>query len=204
MFDLYTASTTNGLRASIMLEELELTYRAHTVELSTAIDAKPAALLEVNAAGTIPTLIDHRDGVSISQSFAIMQYLCEREGRFLQQDRGSRAAMLQWMSFVMTDIISATHPIFVLSVQLKDTPPDIIAHYEARLMRYFEVADAQLARTPYLAGKEICVADFALFPTAHFRLPLIERSNGTPHLRRWLDDVYRRPSVQRGIAVPSA
>nr|WP_281413573.1 glutathione binding-like protein [Microvirga antarctica] len=103
----------------------------------------------------------------------------------------------------MTDIISATHPIFVLGTHLKDTPAHILAHYEARLLRYFEMADARLARNRYLAGQEICVADFALYPTAHFRRPLIERSNSTPHLERWLAEVGDRPGVTRGMAVPA-
>lgn len=203
MLELYTAATTNGLRASIMLEELGLDYRAHKVEIGAASQSKPAALLEVNATGTIPTLIDGREGISISQSFAIMQYLCEREGRFLPADLRSKALVMQWMSFVMTDVISATHPIFVLGVQLKDTPAHIIKHYEERLMKYLNIADDQLSRHRYLTGDEISIVDFALYPTAHFRLPLIERSNGSWHLRRWLEDMGMRPGVRRGMAVPA-
>jgi GST-like protein len=202
VLELFTAPTTNGLRATIMLEELGVAYRAHAVEIGGASRPKPAALLKVNAAGTIPTLIDYREKISISQSFAIMQYLGEREGRFVGHDLGSRASIAQWMSFVMTDIISATHPIFVLSVQLKDTPKHIIEHYEERLIRYLRLADTQLERNPYLTGSEISIADLALFPTAHFRLPLIQKAEGTLHLQRWLEEIGRRPGVQRGMAVP--
>jgi GST-like protein len=204
VLDLYTAATTNGLRASIMLEELGLSYRAHKVEIGATSQPKPAALLDVNAAGTIPTLIDGREGISISQSFAIMQYLCEREGRFLPSDRRSKALTMQWMSFVMTDIISATHPIYVLSVQLQDTPTHIIKHYEDRLMRYLNLVDDQLSQTKYITGDAISIVDFALYPTAQFRLPLIEKAGGATHLRRWLEAVGSRPGVTRGMAVPSA
>lgn len=202
MLELFTAPTTNGLRATIMLEELGLAYRVHAVELGGELASKPAALLAANAAGTVPTLIDHRENLSISQSFAIMQYLGEREGRFVGHDLRSRAAIAQWMSFVMTDVISATHPIFVLTVQVKHTPPDIVAHYENRLLHYFHRADEQLARSPFLAGDEITVADLALYPTAQFRRPLIRRSDRTGHLQRWLADVGARAGVQRGMSVP--
>ena len=192
VLELFTAPTTNGLRATIMLEELGLPYRVHAVELGGELASKPAALLAANAAGTVPTLIDHRENLSISQSFAIMQYLGEREGRFVGHDLRSRAAIVQWMSFVMTDVISATHPIFVLTVQVK-----------SRLLHYFHRADEQLATSPFLAGDEISVADLALYPTAHFRLPLISRSERTGHLQRWLTEVGARAGVQRGMSVPS-
>ncbi|WP_210489590.1 glutathione S-transferase family protein [Microvirga antarctica] len=202
MIDLYSARTTNGLRASIMLEELGLPYRVHAVDFDADNATKPAEMMAVNPAGSIPVLIDHETGVSLSQSFAIMLYLCEKTGRFLPQEPVARAQVLQWMSFVMTDVISATHPIFVLTSELKDTPEPIIRHYEARLMRFLGQADAQLGRTPFLAGDEISVADFALYPTAAFRQKLLDRVGGVPNLRRWLTEVGARQGVARGMAVP--
>lgn len=200
MFDLYTAGTTNGLRASIMLEELGLPYRATVVDFNAALSNRPKGLLDANPAGTIPVLVDHERQVSISQSFAIMLYLCERSSRFLPQSAAGRAQVHQWMSFVMTDVISATHGLFMLAGPLK-APLPIVEQYEARLMRYLGVADHRLAQVQYLAGDEISVVDFALYPTVHFRRPLLDRNPRLTHLEGWLARVGSRAGTIRGMAV---
>ena len=201
MIELWSARTTNGLRASVMLEELGLPYKAHLVDFHDD-SKKPAAMLAINPTGAIPVMHDHDTGVRLSQSFAIMLYLCEKTGRFLPNALASRALVMQWMSFTMTDVISATHPIFVLTADLKDTPAPIIRHYEQRLMRFFGYADARLARAPYLAG-ELSVADFALYPTAAFRQKLLDREGGVPHLRRWMAELAARPATAKGMSIPA-
>ena len=202
MIEIWTARTTNGLRVSIMLEELGLPYRAHAVDIDDAA-TKSAAMLAINPSGAIPVFWDAATGVAMSQSFAIMQHLCEQEGRFLPKEPAARARVLQWLSHTMTDIISATHPIFVLTSELSDTPAPIIAHYEARLLRFLGQVDAQLAITPWLAGDEVTLADFALYPTAAFRQKLMDRAGGLGHLRAWMRRMAERPGVARGMAVPA-
>lgn len=202
VIEIWSARTTNGLRASIMLEELGLTYRAHLVDFDDKASL-PEEVLAINPAGAIPVMRDHETGVGMSQSFAIMLYLCEKAGRFLPTAAAARASTLQWLSFVMTDVIAATHPIFVLTAEVKDTPPHILAHYESRLMRFFGVADARLAASPHLAGEEVTVADFALYPTAAFRTKLLDRHGGVPHLRAWMARMAERPGVARGMTVPA-
>ena len=201
MIEIWTARTTNGLRVSIMLEELGLPYTAHAVDIDDEA-TKPAAMRAINPSGAIPVLLDHESGIGMSQSFAIMVHLCEKAGRFLPTEPAARARVLQWLSHTMTDVISATHPIFVLNSELKDTPPHIIAHYEGRLLRFLGQADAQLAASPWLAGDEISVADFALYPTAAFRTRLLDRVGGLPALRRWMAAMAARPGVARGMQVP--
>ena len=202
VIEVWSARTTNGLRVSIMLEELKLDYRAHRVDFDHKASL-PAEMLAINAGGAVPVMRDHETGIGMSQSFAIMLYLCEKAGRFLPTDPVGRAATLQWMSYVMTDVIAATHPIFVLTSEVQDTPPHIIHHYEGRLMRFFSVADKQLAISPYLAGVEITVADFALYPTAAFRGKLLDRLGGVPNLWAWMQRMAARPGVARGLLVPA-
>ncbi len=201
MIEIWSARTTNGLRASIMLEELGLPYRAHLVDFDDK-DSLPAEMLAINPSGSVPVICDHDTGIGMSQSFAIMLHLCEKAGRFLPTEPAARAATLQWMAFVMTDVIAATHPIFVLNSELQDTPPHIIRHYEGRLMRFLGVADAQLAKAPYLAGDEVTVADFALYPTVAFRTKLLDRLGGVGHLRGWMERMAARPALARGMLVP--
>jgi GSH-dependent disulfide-bond oxidoreductase len=201
MIEIWTARTTNGLRVSIMLEELGLPYVAHAVDIDDEA-TKPAAMRAINPSGAIPVMLDHATGIGMSQSFAIMLHLCEKAGRFLPTEPAARAATLQWLSYVMTDVISATHPIFVLTSELSDTPTHIVQHYEGRLLRFLGQADARLAQSPWLAGEEITVADFALYPTAAFRTRLLDRVGGLPALRHWMAKMAARPAVARGMAVP--
>jgi GST-like protein len=201
MIEIWTARTTNGLRVSIMLEELGLAYRAHAVDIDDPA-TKPAAMLAINPSGAIPVFRDDATGIALSQSFAIMQHLCEQEGRFLPREPVARARVLQWLAHTMTDVISATHPIFVLTSELSGTPAPIIAHYEARLLRFLGQVDAQLAATPWLAGEDVTLADFALYPTAAFRQKLMDRVGGLGHLRAWMRRMAARPGVARGMAVP--
>jgi GSH-dependent disulfide-bond oxidoreductase len=199
--EIWTARTTNGLRVSIMLEELGLPYTAHAVDIDDPA-TKPPAMLAINPSGAIPVMLDHETGIGLSQSFAIQHYLCGKAGRFLGETAAERAAILQWLSFVMTDVISATHPIFVLGSELRATPPAIIGHYEQRLLRFLGQADAQLAKAPHLAGEAISVADFALYPTAAFRTKLLDRAGGLPHLRGWMSRMAARPGVAKGMQIP--
>jgi GSH-dependent disulfide-bond oxidoreductase len=201
MIELWTARTTNGLRATIMLEELGLPYTAHAVDIDDDA-SKPAAMLAINPSGAIPVMKDHETGVAISQSFAIQAYCCEKAGKYLGDNLIERTSVRSWLSFVMTDVISATHPIFVLTSEVADTPPHIIAHYEQRLLRFLGHADAQLGRCGWLAGEKLTVADFALYPTAAFRTRLLDRAGGLPHLRKWMEAMAARPGVIRGMALP--
>ena len=203
MIELWTARTTNGLRATVMAEECGLPYRAHKVDFDAPLGTRPPEMLAINPTGAIPVMLDHETGVGMSQSFAIMQYMCETSGRFLPQSGAARAAALQWLSFVMTDVICATHPIFVLSAEITDTPPHIIKHYEGRLLRFLGVADARLSQSPWLAGDAPTIADFALYPTAAFRRGLLDRAGGLPALGRWMEVMAARPGVAAGMQVPA-
>src|SRR6187455_1063486 len=100
MIDFYTAQTSNGQRAAIMLEECGLAYKLHKVDLQGGEQRKPE-FLAVNPDGAIPAIVDH-DGpggkrLALAQSAAIVLYLAEKTGRFLPGDAGRRAQALQWL-----------------------------------------------------------------------------------------------------------
>ncbi|MCL6607716.1 MAG: glutathione S-transferase N-terminal domain-containing protein [Geminicoccaceae bacterium] len=105
MIDLYTAATSNGQRASIMLEATGLPYRAHKVDLAGGAQ-RGAEFLKINPAGQIPVIVDHGGPggapLTLTQSGAIMLYLAERSGRFLPSEGRKRAAVLAAFVQVMT------------------------------------------------------------------------------------------------------
>ena len=123
MIDLYTASTFNGQRVAIMLEETGLDYSAHRVDLMKGEQQQPA-FLRLNPSGRIPVLVDHGSSVSnpfvLTQSVAILQYLAEKTGQFLPNSLPERARIYEWMHFHAVDIGSVMFSAFYL--QRRCTP----------------------------------------------------------------------------------
>ena len=104
MIDLYTAPTPNGHKASITLEELEIPYEVHIINL-LAGDQKTARVPEINPNGRIPAIVDRDAGnFPVFESGAIMIYLAEKAGRLLPSDHKGRSLVIQWVMFQMGGI----------------------------------------------------------------------------------------------------
>src|SRR5262245_22353351 len=104
MIDLYTAPTPNGWKASITLEELELPYEVHVINLHAG-DQKHPDYLALNPNGRIPTIVDRDAGnFPVFESGAIMIYLAEKTGKFMPVDALGRSRVIQWLMFQMGGI----------------------------------------------------------------------------------------------------
>lgn len=104
MIDLYTASTPNGWKASITLEELALPYEVHAIELQKNQQKEPA-FLALNPNGRIPAIVDRDEGdFAVFESGAIMIYLAEKTGRLMPSDAKGRSRVIQWLMFQMGGI----------------------------------------------------------------------------------------------------
>jgi GST-like protein len=201
MIDLYFAPTSNGRRALLALEECEVPYRLHRVELGKP---KPAALLEINPLGAIPAIVDS-DGpggrtLGLTQSLAIVLYVAEKAGRFLPSDPVGRARVHEWLSLVATDVASASSAIYYLSNQLPERPAAAVWFFEERLAGFLRNIDHRLGQVEYLAG-ELSVADLTFFPNYLARRSMVEEMGGLTHLRRWADRMAARPAVERMVAI---
>jgi GST-like protein len=197
MIDLYFAPTANGRRALLALEECELPYQLHRVELGKP---KPYALLEVNPLGAIPAIVDS-DGpggrkLELTQSVAIVLYVAEKAGRFLPSDAAGRARVHEWLFHVATDVSPASSSIYYLSNQLSERPAAAIRLFEERLARFLRNLDHRLGQVEYLAG-ELSVADLTFFPNYLARKSMVEEIGGLTHLRRWADRMGARPAAER-------
>ena len=201
MIDFYTASSSNGQRAAIMLEECGLPYTLHKLDLFAGDQKKPE-FLAINPAGAIPAIVDHAgpDGttVKLAQSGAILMYLAAKTGRFLPADLAARAEAAQWVFQATTDTAAASGAIFLLTRIAPEKSEANVAFFEERTLRHLRVADRRLADRRYLAG-ELSIADFALYPICVVRRPLIDRAADLPNLVRWADDIAARPGVARGM-----
>ena len=104
MIDLYTASTPNGYKASVTLEELELPYRVHPIDLQKR-EQKQEWFLKLNPNGWIPVIVDRdEDDFVVFESGAILLYLAEKTGSLIPADAKARSQVVQWLMFQMGGI----------------------------------------------------------------------------------------------------
>ncbi len=203
MLDLYTANTFNGQRVSIMLEEIELPYTVHKVDLAKG-DQRKVGFIQLNPSGRIPVLVDQAEGHSerlvITQSTAILQYLAEKSNKLLPYSLSERAKVYEWMHFHAIDIGSVIFSAFYL--QNRTSPPQNKATEQLRkrvheLYLYF---DQQLSEYEYLAGDFYSIADITAFPAVFTQQQKLTHYS---NLMRWLQQLNQRDAVQKGLAVPA-
>ena len=151
MIDLYTAPTPNGWKASIALEELELPYEVHPIDLAKG-DQKTPDYLAINPNGRIPTIVDRDEGnFAVFESGAILIYLAEKTGRLMPTDRKGRSRVIQWIMFQMGGVGPMFGQWNHFAAYAKDKIPYAIERYTKVGVTHFIVA----ARPPYdLAGLE--------------------------------------------------
>ena len=201
MIDLYAWQTSNCQRAAIMLEECGLAYRLHKIDLFKGEQQTPE-YLRINPAGTVPAIVD-ADGpggapLTLTQSGAIELYLAEKTGKFLAQDPARHAQTLQWLMFAVTDCAPASMGMFLLTMLAPEKSPANVGFFEQRLLRFFRVADGQLAGREWLAG-ELSVADFALYPLYAARKAIVDAAGDLPDLTRWGAALAARPGVAKAM-----
>ena len=201
MIDLYTAATPNGWKASITLEELELPYTVHAIDLSSG-DQKKKPFVNINRNGRIPAIVDRdNDDFAVFESGAIMLYLAEKTGRLIPSDAKGRSRVVQWLMFQMGGVGPMMGQANVFTRYFPEQLPSVIDRYRRESRRLFEVLDGHLASNEYLAG-DYSIADIANWSWVHtYEWPGVE-IDGLDNLKRWMDAIATRPAVQKGRAVP--
>jgi glutathione S-transferase len=201
LIDLYTAPTPNGWKASITLEELELPYEVHAIDLGEGDQKKPG-FLKLNPNGRIPAIVDRdADDFPIFESGAIMIYLAEKAGRLLPTDAQGRSRVIQWLMFQMGGVgpMMGQANAFFRTFPEKIQPA--IDRYQNESRRLFEVLDGQLARSEWLAG-DYSLADIANFAWVRIHGWSGVSVEGLDHLQRWMAAIAARPAVERGVKIP--
>jgi GSH-dependent disulfide-bond oxidoreductase len=201
MIDLYTAATPNGHKISIALEELELPYALHALDLSKN-DQKQPWFLELNPNGRIPAIVDRtEDNFAVFESGAILIYLAEKTGRLMPSDMKGRSRVLQWLMFQMGGIGPMMGQANVFFRYFPEKIQAAIDRYQGESKRLFRVLDGQLKDHEYLAG------DYSIADIANWAWVRTHRWSGVdvddlPHLKRWMETIRARPAVQKGIMMP--
>lgn len=201
MIDLYTASTPNGWKASICLEELALPYEVHAIDLRTGQQKEPA-FLAINPNGRIPAIVDRETDLAVFESGAILIYLAEKTGKLMPTEPRGRYATLQWLMFQMGGVGPMMGQANVFNRYAPEKIPFAIERYQRESRRLFEVLDGRLAESEYVATDEYTIADIANWSWVHTHEWSGASIEGLANLKRWLDAIAARPAVQKGKSVP--
>ena len=201
MIDLYTSPTPNGWKASVTLEELQIAYETHAIDLSKNIQ-KEEWFLKINPNGRIPVIVDHdADNFSVFETGAIMIYLAEKAGRLLPTDAKGRSLVMQWLMFQMSGIGPMMGQANVFFRYFPEKIQPAIDRYQNESRRLFEVLDRRLGESEWL-GDDYSIADIANWCWVRTYKWSGVDIQGLPHLRHWLDAMKERPACQRGVEVP--
>ncbi len=201
MIDLYTWATPNGCKAAVTLEELELPYTAHPIDISSGAQKEPA-YTAINPNGRIPAIVDRDNGdFAVFESGAIMMYLAEKTGRLMPTDAKGRSEVLHWLMFQMGGLGPMQGQANVFYRYFPEKIPAAIERYQNETRRLYGVLDTRLADREFLVG------DYSLADIAHWSWARIHSWAGVDiddfqHLRRWIDQIAARPAAARGVAVP--
>jgi GST-like protein len=211
---LYSLPTPNGVKVSILLEELGLPYEVHRVAFDTNDQLSPE-FLSLNPNNKIPAIIDP-DGpggapLALWESGAILIYLAEKTGRFLPTDPARRYETIQWLMFQMGGV----GPMFgqlgffhkIAGKEIEDKRP--LGRYAAETKRLLGVLDQRLKGRDWLMGDDYTIADIATFPwvrnlVGFYGAGDLVGFNDFPEVERALKTFLDRPAVQRGLAIPAA
>jgi GST-like protein len=205
MIELYTWSTPNGRKISIMLEECGLAYNVHRVNIRAG-DQFAADYVAINPNAKIPSIVDP-DGpgkkpIAMMESGAILIYLSAKTGKFLPKDDRGKYLALQWLMFQMGHVGPMFGQVHHFLRYAKDPVPYATERYVKEKDKLYGVLNTRLGQAEYLA-EEYSIADIATYPwVARYEWHKTDLNN-FPNVKRWFDVIGARPAVQRGMVVPA-
>ncbi len=202
MIELYTSPTPNGYKTSVALEELEIPYNVHVVNLMSGDQRKPE-FLKLNPNGRIPVIVDtDNDNLAIMESGAQLIYLAEKAGRLLPSDVKGRSKVIQWLMFQMGGIGPMMGQANVFFRYWPGDPiQPAIDRYQNEGRRLFEVLETRLKDNEFLAD-DYSIADIANWCWVRTHRWSGIKTEGLDGLQRWMKMMEERPACKKGVAVP--
>jgi GST-like protein len=209
---LYSLPTPNGVKVSIMLEEVGLAYEPHTIDIAND-ESRTPEFLSLNPNGKIPAIIDP-DGpggkpLGLFESGAILLYLARKTGKFLPADEARAWETIQWVFFQMAFI----GPMFgqvgyfhkFAGREIEDKRP--LERYVGESKRLLSVLEARLSGRQWMMGGDYTIADISMLGWVRNLIGFyaardLVAFDTLKHVPAWLDRGLARPAVQRGLEIP--
>ena len=210
---LYSLPTPNGVKASIMLEEIGLPYEPHLVSFDTRDQLSPE-FLSLNPYGKIPAILDPNGPggkpLALFESGAILVYLAEKTGKLMSTDPARRYETIQWVMFQ----VGGVGPMFgqvgffhkFAGREFEDKRPR--DRYVGESKRVLGVINEWLATRAWMMGDEYSIADIAIFPwvrnlVGFYGAGELVGIGDFPHVTRALATFVARPAVVKGLGIPA-
>lgn len=212
---LYSLATPNGVKVTIMLEELleqgikGAEYDAYPVRITEG-DQFGSGFVDVNPNSKIPALVDQSadPAIRVFESGSILLYLAEKFGAFLPKDIAKRTETLNWLFWQMGSapmLGGGFGHFYAYAPESYEYP---INRYTMEVKRQLDVLDRQLATNKFIAGDEYTIADMAIWPwygalvanKVYDAAEFLEAHTYT-NVVRWTEEIAKRPAVQRGRMV---
>lgn len=214
LLQLYSYATPNGVKISIMLEEIGLPYEAHHVDIGAANESHTPEFLTLNPNGKIPAILDpngpNGKPLGLFESGAILQYLAEKTGKLLPSDPALRYETIQWVYWQM----GGAGPMFgqlgffhkFAGKEYEDKRP--LQRYQAESKRLLGVLNQRLDGRTWIMGDEFTIADISLLGWIRNLVGFYEAReildfDSFTHVAQWLERGLARPAVQRGVLIPA-
>jgi GSH-dependent disulfide-bond oxidoreductase len=203
MIDLYYWTTPNGHKIPIFLEEAELPYTIHPINISKGEQFQPA-FLQISSNNRIPAIvdrdpIDRGEAISVFESGAILQYLAEKTGKFLPTDLRGRMETMQWLLWQVGGLGPMLGQNHHFTQYAPEKIPYAIQRYLKETERLYGVLDRQLTNREYITG-EYSIADMAAYPWIVPHASQQIDLNAFPNVKRWFESIQSRPAVKRAYA----
>ncbi|KJZ77693.1 hypothetical protein HIM_02870 [Hirsutella minnesotensis 3608] len=209
--NLYTAQTPNGIKVSILLEELGLEYKVHNIKISENVQKEPW-FLEINPNGRIPAITDKLpDGqqIRVFESGAVLEYLVDRYDKdhrlSYPRDSAEHWEVASWLMWQMGGL----GPMQGQSNHFKRYAPEKIEYginrYGNETRRLYRTMDTHLSKSKsgYLVGDRLTIADISCWGWVAAHTWAGVSLDEFPHLEKWLKKLLERPGFEKGRHVPS-
>jgi GST-like protein len=219
---LYSLGTPEGIKVSILLEELELQYDAHVIDISKG-DQFKSGFLDINPNGKIPALMD-KDGpggkrVDVWECGAIIVYLAKKYNKFIPRDPVLEAECMNWGFWAASELgptVTNFKHFFLNAPNDQGQARDYCVHrFGCELTRLMTVLDKHLQGRSYMSGETYGIADIAIFPFVRYLRFESKHESGVnvndylqlekfKNVIAWSERINNRPAVQRGLEVCKA
>lgn len=199
MIDLYTWTTPNGRKVSILLEELGVPYKSIPINIGQDEQFQPH-FLEISPNNKIPAIVDRDTGVKMMETGAIMLYLAEKYDRFIGtgNDRWKAIEWLMWQMGGLGPMAGQTHHFLKFN---KGKSEYAEQRYQSETKRLYKVLNERLTGRDFITG-EYTIADMACWPwISRFEWQEIDLDE-FPALKNWYIRIAERPATKRGYDQP--
>lgn len=203
MIDFYFHATPNSMKVALLLHELAVPFTVKPVDIFKG-EQHLAAFRAINPNGKVPAIVD--GSATVFDSHAILLYLADKHGAFAPEDRTEHATMLSWLQLVATGL----SPFSGQAIHFMHYAPEqlhyAVNRYTREVARHYEVLNARLGQSRYLAGETYTIPDMALWGWAA-SAGYIFGAKGLaayPNVERFMADMASRPAVQRALELKAA